>query len=84
MKRLSISVLCLSIPTLSATKTSAQNWPSFRGPNASGVAAGTKPPTTGTSKSRKTCAGKLKIVADKWVSAFVFQLILNAVPLYTH
>jgi hypothetical protein len=23
-----------------------QNWPSFRGPNASGVADGTKPPTT--------------------------------------
>lgn len=46
MKRLSFSVLCLSLFTLSAIGTNAQNWPSFRGPNASGVAEGTKPPTT--------------------------------------
>ena len=43
MKRLSISVVFLSL--LSIT-THAQNWPSFRGPNASGVAEGTNPPVT--------------------------------------
>lgn len=41
MKRLSISVLCL---VLSSITIDAQNWPSFRGPNASGVAEGTNPP----------------------------------------
>lgn len=46
MKRLSITVLCLAIFSLSAITALAQNWPSFRGPNASGVAEGTKPPTT--------------------------------------
>jgi len=42
MKSLFLLVLCLSIPLT----TTAQNWPSFRGPNASGVAEGTKPPVT--------------------------------------
>lgn len=46
MKRLTLAVLCLSLLTVSAITTKAQNWPSFRGPNASGVADGTKPPTT--------------------------------------
>src|SRR4029079_13415095 len=41
MKRLVLLVLFLS-----ATTINAQNWPSFRGPNASGVAEGTNPPTT--------------------------------------
>ena len=39
MKRLAIVVLFLSSITINA-----QNWPSFRGPNASGVAEGTNPP----------------------------------------
>ena len=39
MKNLAILVLFLS-----ATTINAQNWPSFRGPNASGVAEGTNPP----------------------------------------
>ncbi|HJT27905.1 MAG TPA: PQQ-binding-like beta-propeller repeat protein [Pyrinomonadaceae bacterium] len=39
MKRLAILVLFFSSVT-----TNAQNWPSFRGPNASGVAEGTNPP----------------------------------------
>ena len=43
MKRLIIS---LSILVLSSITPNAQNWPSFRGPNASGVAEGTNPPTT--------------------------------------
>ena len=41
MKRLVLLVLFLSSTTIYA-----QNWPSFRGPNASGVAEGTNPPTT--------------------------------------
>jgi PQQ-like domain len=45
VRRLCFSFLCLSLLTLSALDTGAQNWPSFRGPNASGVADGTKPPT---------------------------------------
>ena len=43
MKRCAILVLFLA---LSSITTNAQNWPSFRGPNASGVAEGTNPPTT--------------------------------------
>jgi len=41
MKRLVLLVLFLSSITVNA-----QNWPSFRGPNASGVAEGTNPPVT--------------------------------------
>src|SRR6476659_3664912 len=41
MKRLLLLVLFLPFVTVNA-----QNWPSFRGPNASGVAEGTNPPTT--------------------------------------
>ena len=43
MRSLAISVVFLA---LSSITTYAQNWPSFRGPNASGVAEGTNPPTT--------------------------------------
>lgn len=39
MKYLLLLLLCLSPVTINA-----QNWPSFRGPNASGIAEGTKPP----------------------------------------
>lgn len=41
MRRLAIVVLFVSSITINA-----QNWPSFRGPNASGVAEGTNPPVT--------------------------------------
>ena len=41
MKRLILLALFLSSITVNA-----QNWPSFRGPNASGVAEGTNPPVT--------------------------------------
>jgi outer membrane protein assembly factor BamB len=41
MKRLLLLVLFLPLVTVNA-----QNWPSFRGPNASGVGEGTNPPTT--------------------------------------
>ena len=43
MNRLTLSLLVL---ILSSLTTNAQNWPSFRGPNASGVADGSKPPIT--------------------------------------
>ena len=39
-------IIGLSILCLSSITTSAQNWPSFRGPNASGIAEGSKPPIT--------------------------------------
>jgi outer membrane protein assembly factor BamB len=42
MKRLIIVLPFLLLPLT----TNAQNWPSFRGPNASGVAEGAKPPIT--------------------------------------
>ena len=42
MKQLLILVLSLVAPLT----VNAQNWPSFRGPNASGVAEGAKPPLT--------------------------------------
>lgn len=43
MKPLIILVCCLLI---SPININAQNWPSFRGPNASGVIEGSKPPVT--------------------------------------
>jgi outer membrane protein assembly factor BamB len=42
MDRLTISLLLVSILSLSSITTNAQNWPSFRGPNASGVGEGSK------------------------------------------
>jgi outer membrane protein assembly factor BamB len=43
MKR---TVFFLLVIAFSSITIHAQNWPSFRGPNASGVAEGTNPPTT--------------------------------------
>src|SRR6185369_6879674 len=40
------TVFFLSVLALSSITINAQNWPSFRGPNASGVAEGTNPPTS--------------------------------------
>ena len=45
VKRFSLAILPLAVLVLSTT-ANAQNWPSFRGPNASGVADGTNPPIT--------------------------------------
>src|ERR1700754_2472504 len=44
MKLRALSVLFLALSSI--TIINAQNWPSFRGPNASGVAEGTNPPTS--------------------------------------
>ena len=46
MIRQFILVLAIALICLSSQSTKAQNWPSFRGPNASGVAEGTKPPVS--------------------------------------
>ena len=46
MKRLSISLVFFFVLGLSTLTTHAQNWPAFRGPNASGVADGANPPIT--------------------------------------
>lgn len=46
MKNWATSLVFLSLLTLSTVTASGQNWPSFRGPNASGVAEGTNPPVT--------------------------------------
>jgi outer membrane protein assembly factor BamB len=43
MKR---TVFFLLVLAFSSITINAQNWPSFRGPNASGIAEGTNPPTT--------------------------------------
>ena len=43
MNRLIIALVFLSFSSIAIN---AQNWPSFRGPNASGVSEGTKPPVT--------------------------------------
>ncbi|MGI9166887.1 MAG: PQQ-binding-like beta-propeller repeat protein [Pyrinomonadaceae bacterium] len=40
-----LQILCLLLFSLTVT-AKAQNWPSFRGANASGVAEGSRPPTT--------------------------------------
>jgi outer membrane protein assembly factor BamB len=46
MRRQITLLFTISILGLSPITTRAQNWPSFRGPNASGVAEGTKLPVT--------------------------------------
>ncbi|HKY29071.1 MAG TPA: PQQ-binding-like beta-propeller repeat protein [Pyrinomonadaceae bacterium] len=46
MKLITISLLCIAILSLFPISTTAQQWPSFRGPNASGIADGANPPIT--------------------------------------
>lgn len=50
--------LCLTFPAVTAQ---AQNWPSFRGPNASGVADGTKPPTTWNAEKSQNILWKVRV-----------------------
>ena len=72
MKRLTLSVLFLSLLTLSAITTNAQNWPSFRGPNASGVADGTKPPTTWDAEKSQNLLWKTAIPGLSHASPIVW------------
>lgn len=46
---------------LTAAAVHAQNWPSFRGPNGSGVADGTKPPTTWNAEKQQNILWKTPI-----------------------
>lgn len=52
--------LCLFL-LLPTAAVQAQNWPSFRGPNASGVADGTKPPTTWNAEKQENILWKTAI-----------------------
>jgi outer membrane protein assembly factor BamB len=72
MKRATLSLLCLSLFTLSAITASAQNWPSFRGPNASGVADGTKPPTTWDAEKSQNLLWKTAIPGLSHASPIVW------------
>jgi outer membrane protein assembly factor BamB len=72
MKRLTASLLCLSLLTLSAIIANAQNWPSFRGPNASGVADGTKPPTTWDAEKSQNLLWKTAIPGLSHASPIVW------------
>ena len=58
MKR--VFALCLFLSFLSASAL-AQNWPSFRGINASGVADGTKPPTTWNAEKSQNILWKMAL-----------------------
>jgi outer membrane protein assembly factor BamB len=72
MQRLTASLLCLSLLTLSAIIANAQNWPSFRGPNASGVADGTKPPTTWDAEKSQNLLWKTAIPGLSHASPIVW------------
>ncbi len=58
MNRFVSTILCLSITTVTAI---AQNWPSFRGPNASGVAEGARLPTTWNAEKSQNLLWKTAI-----------------------
>src|SRR5690242_4731845 len=70
MKRLTLSVLFLT--ALAAITANAQNWPSFRGPNASGVADGTKPPTTWDAEKSQNLLWKTSIPGLSHASPIVW------------
>jgi len=58
MKR---TVFFLLVLVFSSITTRAQNWPSFRGPNASGVAEGTNPPTSWDLEKTQNVLWKINI-----------------------
>ena len=59
MRRLPAAVVAAFLAA--ATPAAAQNWPSFRGPDASGVAAAAKPPAAWDVKSARNVAWKVSI-----------------------
>src|SRR4030095_9891261 len=69
MKSFSIAlVLCLSL----AATASAQNWPSFRGNNASGVAEGKKTPSTWSVENSQNIVWKNRIPVFSHASPIVW------------
>lgn len=72
MKRLRIGLLCLSTLFLSTVTTNAQNWPSFRGPSAAGVAEGTHPPATWDVKNEQNILWKTTIPGLSHASPIVW------------
>ena len=69
MNRLIILILCLSSTLASAQ---AQNWPSFRGNNASGVADGSKPPTSWNAEKSQNILWKTAIPGFSHASPIVW------------
>jgi hypothetical protein len=61
MKRILLFLFCLSVAASVAATARAQNWPSFRGLNASGVAEGAKTPVSWDAEKNVNIAWKLAI-----------------------
>jgi outer membrane protein assembly factor BamB len=70
-KHLRISIISLSILSFSII-ANAQNWPSFRGPNASGVADGTNPPITWEAEKTQNVIWKTPIPGLSHASPIVW------------
>ncbi|HEY7784116.1 MAG TPA: PQQ-binding-like beta-propeller repeat protein [Pyrinomonadaceae bacterium] len=69
LKRVLTFCFCL---TLTSVTTSAQNWPSFRGPNASGVAEGANLPTTWNAEKSQNIVWKTAIPGFSHASPIVW------------
>ena len=69
MKHLQVFCLCL----LSQVIVSAQNWPSFRGPSASGVADVSKPPTVWNAEKSQNILWKTSIPGLSHASPIVWD-----------
>lgn len=74
MKRL-ISSLAFVLILFSIAN--AQNWPSFRGPNASGVAEGTNPPTTWDVEKTQNILWKTNIPATPIIYGDLFYVLAD-------
>lgn len=70
MNRVIISVVCLLISSISAN---AQNWPSFRGPNASGVVEGSKYPATWSLEKNENVLWRTEIPGLSHASPIVWD-----------
>lgn len=70
MIRLITLILCFSSASVTAL---AQNWPSFRGTNASGVAEGTKPPTNWNAQKSQNILWKTEIPGLSHSSPIVWE-----------
>ena len=72
MRKLSISAGLLSILALSSITISAQNWPSFRGPNASGRTEGANPPVVWSLEKSQNVVWKTAIPGLSHASPIVW------------